>query len=130
LLDFAEQARWPVMFHTGTFVHSDVLAVAEVARRYRRTSFILGCGGFADMWFEIPGLMEAVPNLWLETSHILGNGVRAVLNGEAAHRVVFGSGEPSNCHASALNCLTNLGLDGTTLRLVLHDNASRLFNLG
>lgn len=129
LLDFAAVSAWPVMFHTGTFINSDVLAVAEMARRRPGTHFLLGCGGFADMWFEIPGLMEEVPNLWLETSNILGNGIRAVLNGPAAQRVLFGSGEPSNRYASAINCLKNLDLDAATQRRVFHDNARRLFNL-
>lgn len=130
LLQFAAEARWPVMFHTGTFVNSDVLAVGEVARRFPHTPFILGCGGFADMWFEIPGLMESAANVWLETSHILGNGIRSVMEGPGANRVVFGSGEPSNRYACALNCLQNLDLDEATSRRVLHDNARRLFNLG
>ena len=79
VLAFAAEAEWPVMFHTGSYVYSDVLAVAEVARAYPQTQFILGCGGFADMWFEIPGAMADVPNLWLETSHTLGDGIRATL---------------------------------------------------
>jgi predicted TIM-barrel fold metal-dependent hydrolase len=129
LLEYAADAQWPVMFHTGTFAYSDVLAVAEVARRYPKTSFILGCGGFADMWFEVPGVMEAVPNLWLETSHILGNGVRTVLKSAGPKRVLFGSGEPSNRYPCALKCLENLDLDAETRRLIFHDNAQRLFNL-
>jgi uncharacterized protein len=130
LLEFAAAAHWPVMFHTGAFVNSDVLAVAEVARRYPQTPFILGCGGFADMWFEIPGVMESAANVWLETSHILGNGVRTVLQGPGAKRVVFGSGEPSNRYACALKCLQNLDLDEQSTRQVLLDNARQLFNLG
>lgn len=130
LIEFASQARWPVMFHTGTFAFSDVLAVGEVARRYPSTAFILGCGGFADMWFEVPGVMASVPNLWLETSHILGVGIRTVLNGPGAQRVVFGSGEPSNRCACALKTLENLELDADVRRGVLYENALRLFNLG
>jgi len=129
LLDLAAEARWPVMFHTGTFVAADVLAVAEVARRYPHTSFVLGSGGFADMWFEIPGVMESAPNVWLETSHILGNGIRTVLQGQGAARVVFASGEPSGRYACALRCLQHLDLDEATTAGVLHRNARRLFHL-
>lgn len=129
LLEYAAEAGWPVMFHTGTYVQSDVLAVAEVARRYPQTPFILGSGGFADMWFEVPGAMQSVPNLWLETSHILGNGIRTVLRTSGADRILFGSGTPSNCPASALKCLSNLELDAATHRAVLLENAVRLFRL-
>lgn len=130
VLDFAARVRWPVMFHTGTFAYSDVLAVGEVARRYPTVQFILGCGGFADMWFEVPGVMESVPNLWLETSHILGTGIRTVLKGAGAQRVLFGSGEPSNRCSCALKTLDNLSLDAETMRRILYENSQRLFNLG
>jgi predicted TIM-barrel fold metal-dependent hydrolase len=129
LLEFAANAKWPVMFHTGTYIHSDVLAVAEVARRYPKTNFILGCGGFADMWFEIPGVMQDVPNLWLDTSHTLGDGIRNVIKTAGHDRVIFGSGEPSNCYASSLRSLSRLQLSAEGQRAVLHDNAKRLFRL-
>jgi predicted TIM-barrel fold metal-dependent hydrolase len=129
LLNFAADALWPVMVHTGTFVHSDVLAVAEIARRYPQTPFILGGGGFADMWFEVPGAMQEVPNLWLETSHILGNGIRTVLKTSGPQRVLFGSGEPSNRYSAALKCLQYLKLEPDILRAILYENARRLFAL-
>jgi predicted TIM-barrel fold metal-dependent hydrolase len=130
LLEFATAAKWPVMFHTGTYVQSDVLAVAEIARTYRETQFILGSGGFADMWFEIPGAIHDVPNLWLETSHTLGDGIRAVLKSAGPGRILFGSGEPSNRYASAIKCLEYLDFDADTAVAVFHDNARRLFGLG
>jgi predicted TIM-barrel fold metal-dependent hydrolase len=129
VLAFAADAKWPVMFHTGSYIFSDVLAVAEVARVYPQTPFILGCGGFADMWFEIPGAMADVPNLWLETSHTLGDGIRATLQKAGPQRIIFGSGEPSNCYASTLKCLENLGFDTETKTAILCENARRLFRL-
>jgi predicted TIM-barrel fold metal-dependent hydrolase len=129
LLEFATEAQWPVMFHTGSYVQSDVLAAAEVARRYPHTPFILGCGGFADMWFEIPGAMESTPNLWLETSHTLGDGIRAVLKTTGSRRIIFGSGEPSNRYASAIKCLEYLDLTQKTRAAIFRENARRLFRL-
>jgi predicted TIM-barrel fold metal-dependent hydrolase len=129
LLDFAVAANWPVMFHTGTYVHSDVLAVAEIAREYPQTQFVLGCGGFADMWFEIPGAIHDVPNLWLETSHTLGDGIRAVLKIAGHERVIFGSGEPSNCYASTLQSLARLELSPEAQRAVFHANVQRLYRI-
>lgn len=129
VLAFAAEAAWPVMFHTGSYIYSDVLAVAEVARTYPQTPFILGCGGFADMWFEIPGAMVDTPNLWLETSHTLGDCIRATIKTAGPQRVIFGSGEPSNCYASALKCLENLDFDTATNLAILRENARRLFRL-
>jgi uncharacterized protein len=129
VLEFAGEADWPVMFHTGSYIYSDVLAVAEVARTYPHMQFIMGCGGFADMWFEIPGIMAEVSNLWLETSHTLGDGIRATLKSAGPQRIIFGSGEPSNCYASALKCLENLDFDTDTKTAILRENARRLFRL-
>jgi uncharacterized protein len=129
ILEFVAAANWPVMLHTGTYIQSDVLAVAEVARRFPQTQFILGCGGFADMWFEIPGAIREVPNLWLETSHTLGDGIRNVIKSAGYERVIFGSGEPSNRYASVLQCLSRLELTPEAQQAVLHDNAKRLYRL-
>jgi predicted TIM-barrel fold metal-dependent hydrolase len=129
LFDLAAAAQWPVMFHTGTFIFADVLAVAEAARRYPCTPMILGCGGFADMWFEIPGVLRDVPNLYVETSHTLGDGLRNVLNGVGHERLLFGSGEPSNRYKVVLKTLKRLELNDAAKRHVFHDNALRLFSL-
>ncbi len=129
VIEFAVEAGWPVMFHTGTYVYSDVLAVAEVARGYPQTPFILGCGGFADMWFEVPSALQDVPNLWLETSHTLGDAVRTALKAAGPQRIVFGSGEPRNRYAAALACLARLDLGHDTLQAIFHDNARRLYHL-
>ena len=129
IIEFAAAAGWPIMFHTGTFVHSDVLAVVEVARRFPQVSFVLGCGGFADMWFEVPGAMGSVSNLWLETSHTLGVGIRTVIQTIGPGRVIFGSGEPSNCYGSALKTIEYLDLQDDAKRAVLQENARRLYSL-
>jgi len=129
ILEFAADVNWPVMFHTGSYIFSDVLAVAEVARAYPHTQFILGCGGFADMWFEIPGVMADLHNLWLETSHTLGDGIRRTIQLAGYQRIIFGSGEPSNCYASAIKCLENLAWDEPTKIAVMFQNARRLFQL-
>jgi hypothetical protein len=129
LVELAVEAGWPVMFHTGTYVQSDVLAVAEIARVYRQTPFILGSSGFADMWFEVPGAMLEVPNLWLETSLALGDGIRAVLKAVGPQRIVFGSGEPRNRLGAGLKKLERLDLAPDTQHAIFGENARRLFNL-
>jgi len=129
IIEFAAAAGWPIMFHTGTYMHSDVLAVVEVARHYPETAFVLGCGGFADMWFEIPGAMSSLSNLWLETSHTLGVGIRAVVETVGPDRVLFGSGVPSNCYGPALKTIDYLDLPYDAKRAVLQDNSRRLFRL-
>ena len=46
LIALAAQLNWPVTFHTGTYIQSDVLAVAELARRFPQTTFVCDSAGF------------------------------------------------------------------------------------
>jgi len=129
VLDLAAESGWPVMFHTGTFVQSDVLAVVEVARRYPDTSFVAGFGGYTDMWFELPLLFGEAPNLLLDASMIWGDAILEIVNTHGAERVLFGSGEPRNRYAVALKTLGRLELSDDQRRAILSDNAKRLFQL-
>lgn len=129
LLDFAAAANWPVMFHTGSYVQSDILAVGEVARKYPRLNFIAGWGGFTDMWFELPGVFADVPNLYLDASMMWSNAIAQIIREQGAERVLFGSAEPRNRYAVALRCLERAELTEQQLRAVLRENARRIFRL-
>ena len=127
LLNLAAQLRWPVMFHTGTYIQADILAVAEVARRYPDTQFIAGFGGFTDMWFELPGVFGEVENLILDTSMIWGAAVLEIVEKYGASRVMYGSAEPRNRYPVGLKLLKQLEFPDPDLKLILHGNANRIF---
>jgi predicted TIM-barrel fold metal-dependent hydrolase len=129
LLDLATDYGWPVMFNTGTYVQSDILAVGEVARRYPQTTFIAGFAGFADMWFELPGAIAEAPNLHLELSMIWGEAVQQVVAQSGPERVLFASGEPRNRYAAVLPMLQRFDFTPDQLRAMLADNARRIFGL-
>jgi len=129
LLDLAATYGWPVMFRTGAYVNADVLALAEVARRYPQTSFIAGFGGFADMWFELPGVFASVPNLFLDGSMMWGDAIREIVRDHGASRVLFASGEPRNRYAVNLRTLDRLDLDAASRRAILCGNAKRVFQV-
>jgi predicted TIM-barrel fold metal-dependent hydrolase len=117
------------MVHTGTFIFSDIWAVAEVARRYARLTFIAGFGGYADMWSELPVVFETAPNLLLDTSLLWGDAVQEIVTLHGAERVLYGSAEPLNRYAVGLKSLARLGLSDAETRAVLHGNARRVFRL-
>ena len=130
LILFAARSRCPVVFHTGTYINSDVLAIAEVARQFPQTTFVCDCAGFTDMWFELPDLLAENQNIVLCASLIWG---RAILNTIRAHgpgRVMFGSGQPRDSLAAALRRIDRLELTNDERRAVLFDNANRIFALG
>jgi predicted TIM-barrel fold metal-dependent hydrolase len=129
LLTFADQVRWPVVFHTGSYIQSDVLAVGEVARRNPSITFIADSAGFSDMWFELPDLMEQTPNLMLCASLIWGRAIATAVKVDAASRVMFGSGEPRDRLAAALTRIERLDLNETERQKLLCDNAQRVFRI-
>lgn len=129
LLDLAAGFGWPVMFHTGSYVYSDLLAVVEVARKYPATWFIAGFGGFTDMWFELPGAFKEAENLVLDSSLIWGAGVRQVANECGESRVLFASAQPRSRYRAGFARLERLGFNPAQLRAILSENARRVFRL-
>ncbi len=129
VFEWAARYGWPIMVRTGAYIYADMLALAEVARRFSDTSFIAGFGGFADMWFELPGVFGAVPNLYLDASMMWGEAIREIIAAHGPSRVLFGGAEPRNRYAVNLKTLERLELDDATTRAVLHDNAKRVFGL-
>ena len=129
IYDLAEEFNWPVMIRTGAYVFADVLAVTEVARRYPRINFILGFGGYADMWFEVCSAIGSVSNLHLDSSLLWADGIDEVVQSHGHSRVLFGSAEPRNRYRINLRSLARLDLSETARGAILHQNAERLFQL-
>jgi predicted TIM-barrel fold metal-dependent hydrolase len=129
LIDFARRSGWPVVVHTGTYIQSDVLAVAELARRFSDVTFVCDSAGFADMWFELPGILSESSNVMLCASLIWPRAIDLAVREFGANRVLFGSGEPRDRIGAALARLDRLELSDADRRLILHDNAARIFKL-
>jgi hypothetical protein len=129
LIEFAQRINWPVVFHTGTYIQSDVLAVAELARRFPDVTFVCDSAGFADMWFELPGVLTEAANVLLCASLIWPRAIDLAAREFGASRVLFGSGEPRDRLGAALARLDRLELSDVDRLAILHDNAVRVFGL-
>jgi uncharacterized protein len=129
LIQFAATKHWPIVFHTGTYIHSDVLAVAELARRHPHLTFLCDTAGFTDMWFELPGLMTDHPNISLCASLIWTKAIANAIKIVGASRILFGSGAPRDSLQAALKRIARLELPESDRRAILYDNAARVFSL-
>lgn len=129
LLELAGEFHWPVMFQTGTYIYADLLAVVERTRQFPRIDFIAGFGGFADMWFELPGVFEEASNLYLDISMIWAEAVREIVEKTGPSRVLFGSAEPRNRYAVSINSIRRLELEQSVLEAIMSDNAKRVFSI-
>ena len=117
------------MFHTGTYVYSDLLAVGEVARRYPEHSIIAGFGGFADMWFEVPILFAELNNLHLDSSLLFSQNIMGVISEIGISRVIFGSGEPRNNYAVHFNALGRYDIAEDMKSALMGANAKRIYKI-
>jgi predicted TIM-barrel fold metal-dependent hydrolase len=129
VVERAVEYGWPVMMKTGAYIYADILALAEVARKYPDTAFIAGFGGFADMWFELPSAVASAANLYLDASMIWGAAIREIVESHGPSRVLFGGAEPRNRYAVNLKTIDRLELDPAVRRAILHDNASRIYGI-
>ncbi len=129
VLELAFSFNLPVMFHTGTYIYSDLLAVGEVARRYPEQTIIAGFGGFSDMWFELPGLFKEVKNLFLDTSLLYTQNVMSVVSEIGIERILFGSGEPRNGYKVHQNAFERYNLTKEITDAIMGGNAKRIFNI-
>jgi uncharacterized protein len=129
LVALAGQMGWPVTFHTGTYIQSDVLAVAELARRHPEITFVCDSAGFSDMWFELPNLLEEHPNLLLCASLIWTRAILNTIRTGNIDRILFGSGQPRDSLPAALARIERLDLSDQDRRALLYDNAARVFRL-
>lgn len=129
VLDFAERAGLPLVIHTGTYIQSDVLAVAEVARRHPSISVVCDAAGWTDMWFELPGLLADVKNLMFCASMVWGRAIANTIKAHGPGRILFGSGEPRDHLTAALRRVDRLDLSDSDRQAVLCDNARRVFKL-
>jgi predicted TIM-barrel fold metal-dependent hydrolase len=100
-----------------------------LARRHAHVTFVADASGFADMWFEVIGVMEAHANVVLCASMIWGKGIGNAINRVGAERVMFGSGEPRDSLAAALRRIERLELADEVRRAVMAENARRVFGL-
>jgi uncharacterized protein len=127
--EWAEEARWPVVIHTGTYINSDVLAVAEVARRHPSLTIVCDTAGFTDMWFELPGVLAEAGNVLLCASLIWPRAIQVAVSAVGADRVLFGSGEPRDSVEAALARVERLELAEADRVAVLSGNAKRVFGI-
>jgi uncharacterized protein len=129
IYDRATEYGWPILFRTGAYVFADILAVVEVARRFPGVTFVLGFGGFADMWFEVNSAIGSVSNLFLDTSMLWSDGIEEIVNNHGAERVLFGSAEPRNRYEVVLRTLDRIELSEATQSAMYYQNAERIFRL-
>lgn len=85
----------PMLFHSGTYPHSNPLAIAAAARHFPQVPFVLGHFGLADLSWECFAAAELSANVHVDTTanpivRVLGEWVDRF----GAERMLWGSDFP------------------------------------
>jgi predicted TIM-barrel fold metal-dependent hydrolase len=124
----AAEAGVPVYCHTGTANFAMPFQLAELARRFPNTPFIMGHGGASDYWYDVRPVLELEPNVYLEISKVPPSGVYAVLTARAswASRILFGSNFPAASYPAELSKIPSITDDPDVRAAIMGGNMIRL----
>ena len=130
LYERLEAAELPILFHSGTYPHSNPLGIAKAARDFPSVPFILGHFGLADSSWECFPAAELADNIHVDTTaNPMVRVMREWLDAFGAERMLWGSDFPFYDVDYELRKLDALQLDEWEARLVRGDNAVRIFGL-
>ncbi len=129
IIDKASQLGLPIFIHSGP--GASPLEISELASRYPESTFIIGhMGGCIEYVFESIKAGLDNKNLFIETSTILPAGVKFGVRILGAERFLFGSETPTGSHyVVELPKFDIIGLSETEKKLILSENAVKLFDL-
>lgn len=129
LCEIAASHDWPILIHAGDDPTCRPYMMYELARRFPKATFIMGHAG--QRAFR-EGLWVALncPNVYMETSTLYHpNLVQILIDEVGPDRVLFGTDIPFGDPRLELYKYELLDLDDATRRMVMYENASRLWRL-
>lgn len=132
------QRKLPVLWHCGPVgiepvmgrKRSQVMYYERAIAENPDTVFLLGHSGALQMEMAL-GYANRYPNVYLELASQSLRNIRKILEGAPRDRVIFGTDWPFYHQAVGIaKVIVAAGEDTETRRMVLHDNAARLFLSG
>lgn len=125
-----EQLGWPLLFHSGTYPHSNPLAIAFAARSFPGVPFILGHFGLADLSWECFPAAELAENVYVDTTaNPMVRVMREWVERFGADRMLWGSDFPFYNVGYELDKLEALGVGDAERAAIAGGNAERIYRL-
>ena len=116
----------PIYFHMGTPVLCMPYQLTELAMQYPEATFIMGRAAWSDFWYDVPHAVQAVNNIWVETSHHVACFISLVMEKIGSERIVFGSDWPHNSMGVELAKITRFVARGKDRENILQRNMARI----
>lgn len=129
LIEVCVRMNKPVYSHTGTPICAMAFQLAELARRFPDTRFVMGHCAWTDFWYDVIPAAEQAENIIIDVSCTIRSTVRALIDRLGAHRVVFGSGYPKSLPENELEKIRDLNLPDDVFARLMHDNAIQLWGM-
>jgi predicted TIM-barrel fold metal-dependent hydrolase len=120
-----------MLFHSGTYPHSNPLAIAAAARHFPQVPFVLGHFGLADLSWECFAAADLSANVHVDTTsnpmvRVLGEWVDRF----GAERMLWGSDFPFyNVEYERLK-VDYISASTRNRELISSENAARLYRIG
>jgi len=129
VLDLARSTARPILLHTGDFSYTAPAMMADMVSEYPNVVFVLGHSGSLAFVRDAIEVAKAFPNTYLETSGMTSPAMlRRAVDELGAERILFGSDYPFWHPAVERARIDSAGLEPAASRLILGENARRLFD--
>lgn len=130
LLEICQNHSAPVVFHTGTPPYAQAYHIWVQAQKFPQVTFILAHLGLNYQWRDAIEVGKMCSNTLFDTSGISYTfAIKRAIEELGPERVLFGSDNPFLFPETELQKVVTLGLNTKALKLVLCENARRIFGL-
>ena len=135
IYELCEQNGMPILLHTGDsrFDFSNPNRLLPVMQIYSELIVVGAHLGGWSVWDEATSKLADLPNLYVDCSSCMPflppHRVKEIIRCYGAERVLFGSDYPMFLPEKELPSFLDLGLSDEENRLILHDNACKVYHI-
>lgn len=132
LMDVCRELDVPVWCYGAAEIFCNPILFEQVALDYPEVPIIIGTMGFMYDSSSAAGVAERCPNIYIETSASMQASLPRAYQSAGVERVLMGTGTPYTGYMDLEieKVRYDLGDDEHAMRLVLGENAARLFKVG
>lgn len=135
IYEFCEKEGLPILFHTGDYRYdmSNPNRLIPILKKYSRLTVIGAHFGGWSIYEKACDALAGIPNLYVDCSssfyYLSKEKATELIRRYGADRVLFGADFPMWKPIEELDFLMSLGLSDDEYRLILSENAKKVFKI-
>jgi len=95
IINFTEQKKLPIMFHTGGCENSDAGFYMQICKNFPKQKIILAHGRPIEQTIEI---LQLCKNVWVDTAFMPTENIKLLIDKDFANKILFGTDYPIMKH--------------------------------